>query len=104
MRKPGSVLIICVLLAFGASLAVPAEDVPETAYDESESLPYEGTPLFSTTLSQPFAFKVPAPRANTSSLWSGSLREYGHRQLDRGTNLPHPVSDLLIILDHSFRC
>jgi hypothetical protein len=33
------------------SLAVPAEDVPETAYDESEGLPYEGTPLFSIVLS-----------------------------------------------------
>jgi hypothetical protein len=47
MRRPCSVLVLCVLLGFGVSLAVPAEDVPETAYDESEGLPYEGTPLFS---------------------------------------------------------
>ena len=47
MRKPCSILLLCVLLGFGVSLAVPAEDVPETAYDESEALPYEGTPVFS---------------------------------------------------------
>ena len=47
MRRPSSILVLFVLLAFGASVAVPAEDVPETAYDESEGLPYEGTPGFS---------------------------------------------------------
>jgi hypothetical protein len=40
-------LVLFVLLAFGASLAVPAEDIPETPYDESESVPYQVTPLFS---------------------------------------------------------
>ncbi len=47
MRRHFSILILFVLLGFGVSLAVPAEDVPETAYDESEALPYESTPLFS---------------------------------------------------------
>jgi hypothetical protein len=46
MRRPCFILILFVLLGFGASLAVPAEDLPETANDESEALPYEGTPLF----------------------------------------------------------
>jgi hypothetical protein len=47
MRRPCSLLILCVLLGFGVALAAPAEDVPETAYDESEALPYEVSPLFS---------------------------------------------------------
>jgi hypothetical protein len=47
MRRPCSILVLCVLLAFGAALAVPAEDVPETSYDESEAVPYEVIPLFS---------------------------------------------------------
>ena len=102
MRKPWSVLIIFVLLAFGVSLAVPAEDVPETTYDESEALPYEGTPLFSSTLSQPVASRVPALRAHIPSLWIGFLKEPD--RLDPGTGLPYPVSDSLIILDHSLRC
>ena len=44
-------LVLCLLLGFGASLALPAEDVPETAYDESEGLPFEGTPPFSIVVS-----------------------------------------------------
>jgi hypothetical protein len=51
MRTLWSVLVLCVLLGFGVSLAVPAEDVPETAYNESEGLPYEGAPLFSGVVS-----------------------------------------------------
>lgn len=47
MRRPESILVLFVLLAFGASLAVPAEDIPETPYDESESVPYEVTSLVS---------------------------------------------------------
>ena len=34
-------------LALGLSVGLPAEDVLETTYDESEAVPYEGTPLFS---------------------------------------------------------
>jgi hypothetical protein len=44
------ILVFCVLLSFGVSLAVPAEDVPETPYDESEAVPYEGTPAFSSVV------------------------------------------------------
>lgn len=47
MRKPCSALIIFVLLVFGLSLAVPAEDVAEAAYDESETQPYDAITLFS---------------------------------------------------------
>jgi hypothetical protein len=47
MGRSFFILILFVLLGFSLSLTVPAEDVPETVYDESEGLPYEGTPLFS---------------------------------------------------------
>ena len=52
MRSLWAILVLLVFLGFGVSLAVPAEDVPETAYDESEGLPYEGTPLFSVVVPQ----------------------------------------------------
>ena len=39
MRKTGPTLVLLVLLSLGLSLAVPAEDLTETAYDESEALP-----------------------------------------------------------------
>ena len=47
MRKPRSALALLLLLGLGVSLTAPAEDVPETAYDESEALPYESIPVFS---------------------------------------------------------
>ena len=46
MRKPRSVLILFVLLIFSLTLAVPAKDLLETTYDESETQPYEGMSLF----------------------------------------------------------
>jgi hypothetical protein len=66
MRRPCSVLVLCVLLGFGVSLAVPAEDVSGTAYDESEALPYEGTPLFSIV--------VPLGAARTTQAVPNPLR------------------------------
>jgi hypothetical protein len=65
MRTLWSILVLCVLLGFGASLAFLAEDVPETAYDESEGLPYEGTPLFSIV--------VPPVAARTTQAVPSSL-------------------------------
>jgi hypothetical protein len=50
MKKPHSALVLLLLLGFGMSLAVPAQDLPDTAYDESETVPYESTPLFSIVL------------------------------------------------------
>ena len=54
------------LLCFGVSLVVPAEDVPDTEYDESESLPYEMTPLLSIV--------VPLVAAQTTQAVPSSLR------------------------------
>lgn len=50
MKKPRSVFVVLLLLGLGVSLAVPTEDVPETAYDESEALPCECTPQCSTMM------------------------------------------------------
>ena len=47
MRTPRSALFFFLLLGFSVYLAVPVENLRETAYDESEALPYEETPLFS---------------------------------------------------------
>ena len=65
MRRPCLGLIFFVLLGFGVSLAVPAEDVTETAFDDSEELPYEGTPLFSVV--------VPLAAARTTQAVPSSL-------------------------------
>ena len=44
MGKTGFTLFaFFVLVTFGLSLAAPVEDLAETAYDESETLPFQGS-------------------------------------------------------------
>jgi hypothetical protein len=47
MRRVQFTIILLVSLTVGLSLAVPPEDVPETVYDESETLPYKSSPRVS---------------------------------------------------------
>jgi hypothetical protein len=61
MRKPRSALILFVLLVLSLTLAVPAEDVLETTYDESETQPYEDVPLFSILLPSATGCTTQAP-------------------------------------------
>jgi hypothetical protein len=44
-------VIFLMVLTLGLPLGFPTEDVPDTTYDESETAPYEGVPLFSIALS-----------------------------------------------------
>jgi len=103
MRRPCSILALILLLALGAYVAVPAEDVPETPYDESEGLPYESAPLFSGVVPQTSA------RMATAELSSDSLPRFNSltkrckrcRESNAGS---HWGPDSLIILNHSLRC
>jgi hypothetical protein len=52
MRKPRPPLVLFVLLFLGLSQAVPADDLMETAYDESEAQPCESTPVISNVTAQ----------------------------------------------------
>jgi hypothetical protein len=45
--KPCFAVIFLMILTFGLFVALPAQDLAETTYDESEGPPYEGVPLFS---------------------------------------------------------
>lgn len=45
--KPYFTIVLLMLLSLGLSLSLPAEDVLDAVYDESEAVPYEGTSLFS---------------------------------------------------------
>jgi len=47
MTKSHPALVLLTSVVKGLSVAVPAADVRETAHDESESLPYENTSVFS---------------------------------------------------------
>lgn len=100
MNGPRSVLILLVTLVLGASFVLPQEDLPETAYDESESLPYEGTPVFSVALPE-----CPSPQpveAGRSSVRRGAVvRLQGTAPRTKSSSVA--VSSR-IILGHSFRC
>lgn len=45
--KPRFAVVFMMILAACLSLGLPAEDVLDAVYDESESVPYEVTPLIS---------------------------------------------------------
>jgi hypothetical protein len=50
MRNPGPKLIVLVLLVLGVSVVVPADDLLETAFDESQDQPCECAALISYML------------------------------------------------------
>jgi|SRR5208283_1793218 len=103
MKKPYFALALFLLLGFGVSLVVPAEDVPETPYDESEALPYEGTPLFSLVAPQASGRIAKAERNCGSPLrFNSSTRRYKRRY--ESSSKSHCVPVFLPILDHAFRC
>ena len=47
MTKSRFAIVFLMFLALGLSVGLPAEDVMDTTYDESEAVPFEGAPLFS---------------------------------------------------------
>ena len=101
MRKPRSAFVLLLLLGFSVPLAIPAEDAPETAYDESESLPYEVIPLVYAEVSQ----SAPAHQPVRTGL-NNSVSAPGHTSCLAGrTDLaPYLVAGSLTILDLSLRC
>jgi hypothetical protein len=66
--KPRCAVVFLMILTMGVSLGLPAEDVLETVYDESEAFPSEGIPLFSIVM--PLA-AARTTRAVLSSLHPG---------------------------------
>ena len=102
MRVLRSALVVLATFALSVSFAVSAEDLPETSYDESESLPYEMTPPLSGDLAQESAPTLHVATTVPSSLFSTPKHASG-RAGYRGL-AAHHIPDSLIILDHSLRC
>jgi len=102
MRKSRFVLILLVLLGFCVPLVVPAEDVRETAYDESEALPYERTPLYSTVVRQASP-RIAVELSRGSVIPFNSLAKCYKTCPENNTRL-HGIPDSLSILDRSLRC
>ena len=103
MRNARSAIVFLVILTLGLSLGVLPEDVAETAFDESETLPYESTPLFSMAVRLVAALAV-RTTTRISALSGGSLTKHCAFCPERRARPRHTTSDFLTILNHSFRC
>jgi hypothetical protein len=103
MIRLRSMLVLFVVLVLSVSFAVPAEDAPETAYDESESLPCESTPLVSMAVPE-ISATAPTVRLPASRWRLESPRRPGATERDNRKDRVYPSSDSLTILDHLLRC
>lgn len=99
MRVFRIALVLLAALILSLFLAFPAEDVPETAQDESESLPYETTPLLSCDLVEESATSLSVVPIG----WRDSRPALRHVVI-RTELAWHPKSDSLTILVHALRC
>ena len=103
MRRRSSILILFVLLGFSVSLSVPAEDVPETAYDESEALLYEGTPQFSIVVPLASA-RIAKAKGSCDSSTPLQLSDNEPRARQENNAQSTWVPAFLTILNHPLRC
>jgi len=72
MARPYFTLVLFAVLGLTLFLVIPAEDLSETAYDESELLPYETTPATANLIAQLAASviqRVPSARAISSQFY-----------------------------------
>jgi len=102
MTAPRIALVLFVALGIGLCFVVPARDLPDTAYDESESLFFEDTPVFCIALPNTHSeasvrIRASRPYLNTQAM--GRAWPLGHAASQIST-----VSDSLITLNHLFRC
>ena len=100
MIRSRYMFVLLVALMLGVSSAMATEDVPETAYDESESLPWKGTPLVSIAVP---AIAAKVPRVETGALHIRfNLRRM--QWLNKSKQEVHVNFDDLSILHHLLRC
>jgi hypothetical protein len=76
MGKPRFSFIFFAILVLGFSLVVPAEDVLETTYDESESQPCSANPLFSIPLLPAHAWATQSVRSNVGLHSSAAIQSF----------------------------
>jgi hypothetical protein len=104
VRKLRSAFVLLLTIVLGLSLVALPEDVPETAFDESETQPYENTPLFSIVVTQAAAWAAEDGLTCVSPLRFAALTERCECHLPYARVRAHPDSDSLTILDCSLRC
>jgi len=100
MKELRCLVVLAVALVFGLSFALPAEDIPETPYDESETLPYECTPVFAFAA----VLRSPSPAVMSHAFVSTTFVVPTSRAVPGREVLSSDAVTSLTILDHAFRC
>ena len=95
------IFVLLIALVTSVLFAVPGKDAPETAYDESESLPCESAPIVSIGVPQDAA---QTPGARVRPLRFGRFRGFVLKHLDQPKDWIYPISDSLTSLGCSLRC
>ena len=103
MTQSRSLLVLLVALAFSVSFAVPVADDPETSYDESESLPYESSPVISPAEPEAAA-SAPVGQPRVVRLPRACPRRTSGQRLGHRTGWAGSICDSLTILDLTLRC
>jgi len=104
MPKTRFAIIFLVSVTLGLFLAVPMPDLPETAFDESDTPPYESTPLFSSVVFKP-STQPAYPTRPSGPLVRVAFTSACRRNRAAYCAWPaHPMSDPLIVFDHVLRC
>jgi hypothetical protein len=99
MKLVRSAFVLLAICSLNLSLAVPREDVSETTYDESESLPSTMPPLLSCDPAQQSARageNVPIVLCDSHA----EFRHIGFLEELAG----HPIHDSLVIVNFVLRC
>lgn len=104
MKNPLSVVVLVGAFVLGLSVAVPAQDIPDTPYDESESLPYQGAPSSPNKLIEEQA-RADRPMRMFVALFRAStdIRPDGNSPV-RTERAGEPVRESLAILNCALRC
>lgn len=101
--RPRCAVFFLMIFALGVSLSLPAEDVLDGVYDESEAVPYEVIPGLSVVLAQTLAATAEVQRSHISVPSIESPTKCCRLRSENNAEA-HPIFDSRVILDHAFRC
>ena len=102
MRTWRSALIFAMAYVLILGFAVPTEDAPDTAYDESELLPYEATPPFAVAV--PKIVSESTPQRSRAPSRGALVFEGPSHSTDRPQSPPPVMNARIHVLNHSLRC
>ena len=101
MMRSRSIFVVLAVLIMGVSFAVPAEDMLETAWDESESLPCENAPVFSVSVPEAIACAPFRMCASLLCLGPGTRPLSPRPENETGRS---SLNDSRFLLDYLLRC